>query len=94
MNVASLLRAKHVGIKELKDHLSALLKKHQPLVATDHGDPTYFLVPYEDMIEIVEILEEISDPTVVRSMQEGRRAYKKGGWIPVSNLWRKLGISG
>lgn len=91
MTVATLLRAKHVGIKELKDHLSELLRNHEPIVATDRGAPTYFLIPYDEMIEVVEILEELSDPEIVRNIQEGRKAYKKGGWVPVSNLWKKLG---
>ena len=90
MTVASLLKAKHIGIKELKDHLSELLRKHEPIVATDRGDPTYFLIPYDEMVEIVEILEELSDPEIVKNVQEGRRAYKKGGWIPLAHLWNKI----
>lgn len=83
MTVASLLRAKHVGIKELKNRLSEFLSQDRPLVATDRGDPIYFLVPYDEMVEIVEILEELSDPEAVKRVQEGRKAYKKGGWIPL-----------
>ena len=92
MTVSTLLKARHVGIKELKNHLSELLRTGRPLVATDRGEPTSFIVPYDDMVEIVEILEELSDPEIVKSIQEGRKAYKNGGWIPVSRLWKKLGI--
>lgn len=91
MAVASLLKARHVGIKELKNRLSELLRTRQPLVATDRGEPTYFFVPYDEMVEVVEILEELSDPETVKRVQEGRTAYQKGGWIPVARLWKKLG---
>lgn len=90
MTIAALLRAKHVGIKELKNRLSELLKTQQPLVATDRGQPAYFMIPYEEMIELVEMLEELSDPETLRQVAEGRKAYRKGGWVPVSNLWKKL----
>ena len=93
MTVASLLKAKHVGIKELKNHLSAMLKTHRPMVATDRGEPTYFFIPYNEMIEIVEILEELSDPDMVRQIQKARLAYKKNGWVPASRLWKKLGMT-
>ena len=92
MTVASLLKAKHIGIKEIKNHLSGILKKHQPVVATDRGQPTYFFIPYDEMIEMVEIFEELSDPATVQRVQEGRKAYKKGGWVPVAGLWKKLGV--
>ena len=94
MGVASLLRAKHVGVKELKNRLSELLRKGEPLVATDRGKPTHFVVPYDEMVEIVELLEELSDPAIGKRIQEGRRAYQKGQWVPVSRLWKKLGLSG
>lgn len=90
MTVASLLKAKHIGIKELKDHLSELLRKHEPMVATDRGVPAYFLIPYDEMVEIVEIIEELSDPETVKNIHAGRKAYKKGGWIPLSHLWKKV----
>jgi len=90
MSVAGLLKAKHVGVRELKEHLSGFLKGGQPLVATDHGTPTHFVVPYGEMIEIVEMLEELSDPELVRRVQEARADQQKGGWIPASRLFAKL----
>ena len=93
MSVAGLLKAKHIGIKEIKNHLSALLKTRKPMVATDRGKPTYFFIPYNEMVEIVEILEELSDPETLQRVQEGRRAYKKGSWISVSAAWNKLGLA-
>ena len=82
MGVTALLGARHVGIRELKDHLSEWLGKNAPLVATDRGQPTHFVVPYGDMLEIVEMLEELSDPDLVARIQAGRAGYRKGAWVP------------
>jgi prevent-host-death family protein len=90
MGVAALLKARHVGVRELKEHLSGLLKDGHPIVATDRGTPTHFVVPYDEMIEIVEMLEELSDPALVRRVQETRVAQEKGGWIPASRLLSKM----
>jgi len=90
MAVAGLLKARHVGIRELKDHLSELLKEGKPLVATEHGTPKYFLVPYEEMTELVEMVEELSDAHLVAQVQEARVEYRTGKWKPVSGIWKRL----
>jgi hypothetical protein len=92
MNLASLLRAEHVGIRDLKIRLSAFLDKNKPLVVTARGKPRHFVVPYEEMLEIVDILEEASDPRLVAEVERARRAYKAGHGVPLhlSDLRRKL----
>ena len=90
MNISGLLRAKHVGIRDLKNRLSEYLDKGAPLVATDRGIPKYFLVPYEEMAELAEMMEELSDRELVAQVQEGRREYREGGWIPADSMWKRL----
>jgi prevent-host-death family protein len=90
MGVAELLRARHVGVRDLKNKLSEYLGSGKPIVATDRGNPKYFLVPYEEMVELVEMLEEANDPKLVAQVQESRAAYRRGEWIPVSRLWSRL----
>jgi len=91
MAVAGLLRARHVGIRELKDHLSELMEAGKPLVATDHGNPKYFLVPYGEMAELIEMMDELSDAHVISQVKEAREEYRAGKWKPVSGLWKQLG---
>ncbi|MBI4655205.1 MAG: type II toxin-antitoxin system Phd/YefM family antitoxin [Elusimicrobia bacterium] len=91
MTISQMFRAQHVGVKELKNHLSMFFKSHKPIIATDRGQPAYFLVPYENMVELIEMLEEAKDAGLARLVKSGRQTYAKGGWIPVSNLWKKLG---
>ncbi len=94
MGVAGLLRAQHVGIRDLKNRLSEFLAGGKPLVATDRGRPKYFLIPYEEMAELAETLEELSDPRMVAQVQEARDAYRRGEGVPVSRLWKRLGLAG
>ena len=80
----SLLKAPHVGIRELKQQLSNFLKKDQPLIVTDHGEPTNVILHYDDFLELVDIIEEMNDPYARKLVSEGRRAVKDGSaGIPV-----------
>lgn len=79
-----LLKAKHVGVRELKDGLSSFFKKDAPLVVTEHGVPSRVIVPYDDMLELLDIIEEIDDRETSALVAEGRRAVRKGAkGIPV-----------
>lgn len=62
----------------------------EEVLGENPGDPTYFLIPYEEMIEVVEVLEELSDLQTVQRIAEGRKAYARGGWTPTASLWKKL----
>lgn len=87
----SLLKARHVGIRELKANLSKLLKENTTMVITDHGTPTNVIVSYDDILEIVDILDELMDKTTLRSIQEGRNAIADGSkGVPVSNLFDRI----
>lgn len=85
-----LLKASHVGIRELKGNLTTGLLK-RPLVITDRGVPVSVSLPYSDLLELMDILDEISDPQTVATVQEGKEAIRKGNaGIPVSYLFRKI----
>ena len=56
-----LLKAPHVGIRDLKEHLSEFLRKEKPVVVTDHGEPINVIVSYEEMIELLDIIDEMED---------------------------------
>lgn len=92
MNIARvMLKADYVGVRELKAHLFGLLKGKKPLIVTEHGTPQNVILPYEDMMEMVDILDELQDPETLRVIQEGRRAIKRGakGRL-VSKLFAKI----
>ncbi len=91
MSIAtSILKSPHVGIRDLKIHLSSLLKKGS-LIVTERGKPVNVILPYSDMIELLDMLDEITDPETIKTIQEGRKAISTGvKGIPVSNVFKKL----
>ena len=86
-----ILKAPHVGIKDLKEGLSGYLKEEGPLVVTDRGTPTKVILPYAEMIELLEILEEIADKETMSAVKKGRKAIKSGAkGVPVSHLFERI----
>lgn len=92
MTVATaLLNAKHIGVRELREHLSNRLKGNKPIIVTDRGVPTKVILSYEDMLELVDILDELQDRSALQTVEEGRRAIKGGAkGIPVSDLFNQI----
>ena len=80
----NILKAPHVGVRELKEKLSAFLKGDKPLVVTDHGAPTNVILPYDDVLELLDILDELNDSETRDIVREGRSAIRSGSeGIPV-----------
>lgn len=77
------MKARFVGVRDLKTHLSAFLDQKKPLVVTDRGKPKHFVIPYNEMLEIIDILEEASDPRLVANVERARAEYKRTGGIPM-----------
>ena len=91
MSVATdLLKANHVGIRDFKEHLSGEFL-NETLVITDRGTPVSVNLPYSDVLELMDILDELSDPGTVKAVQEGRKAIKAGAeGIPVSKVFDRI----
>ncbi|MBI4677329.1 MAG: hypothetical protein HY748_07075 [Elusimicrobia bacterium] len=87
---AQLLRAESIGVRELKNHLSAVLHRGKPRIVTERNKPRHFLVPYEDMMEIIEIIEELSDPKLLVQLAQTRESYRKGKWVPLETTAKDL----
>ena len=93
MSLAAILRADYLGIKEFKEHLCRILKQNKPHIITEYGKPKHLVIPYDEMFEIIEILEELSDPAFIKEIQAGRKSYKKGKEaVPANKLWKEMGI--
>ena len=74
----NLLRARHVGIREFKENISGFFKKRGLLIVTEHGEPTRVVVPYQEMLEMADLMEELNDPQTLALVAEGRRAVRAG----------------
>ncbi len=91
MSIATdLLRAHHIGIRDLKEHLSTKFLD-EILVITDRGTPVSVNLPYSDVLELIDILDELADVEAMATIAEGREAIKAGAkGIPVSNLFDRI----
>ena len=87
----ALLGARHIGVRELREHLSKRLKGNKPIIVTEHGTPTKVIFSYSDMLELIEVLDELQDRGALENVREGREAVKHGTkGLPVSNLFNQI----
>ncbi len=90
----ALLRAKYIGVRDLREHLSKRLKAKGALVVTEHGTPTKVILSYQDVVELIEVLDELQDKAAIQAVQEGRKAVGAGNeGIPVSRLFKQIRAS-
>ena len=48
------------------------------------------VMPYEIFLELLEMLEELKDKTLIQEVAQGRKEYREGGWIPANRLKKSL----
>ena len=89
---ALLRKAKSVGVREAQAKLSRLVESSEPAIITSHGIPKSFLISYDDMLEILEVLEELKDKRLIEEIAGARREYEKGLSVPAERLFKKLGF--
>ncbi|MBI5881946.1 MAG: type II toxin-antitoxin system Phd/YefM family antitoxin [Elusimicrobia bacterium] len=91
MHAIDLLRAEHVGLRELKANMSGYAHSKKPVIATDHGKPLRVLVSYEDMVSILEMLRDLLAPKTAAALTRGRKAIESGAkGIPARRTLDKL----
>ena len=81
---------KYVGVRELRENLSKMLKSRHAYFVTDHGKPVKAMIPYGVLLELLETLEELKDKTLIQEVAQGRKEYAAGGWVPASRLKKHL----
>ena len=74
----ALLKARTIGVRNFRNKLSRLIHTHEMFVVTEHGSPTSVLLPYNDVLEIVDILDELRDKDTLKAVAEGRKAVGRG----------------
>lgn len=93
MGVGNLLRnAKPVNVREAQAQLSKLIRSKSPSMVLSHGKPVSFLVPYEDMLNLVETLDELKDKKLLGEIERARTEYAQGKQVPVERLFKKMGL--
>ena len=93
MSVNNLLRkAKPVNVREAQAQLSKLIKSKEPSMVLSHGKPVSFLVPYEDMLDLVETIDELKDKKLLQEIEQARKEYAEGKDVPAEHLFKKMGL--
>jgi antitoxin (DNA-binding transcriptional repressor) of toxin-antitoxin stability system len=93
MSAASFLRkAKPVNVREAQAQLSRLIRSKAPSMVLSHGKPVSFLVPYEEMLDLIETLDELKDKKLLREIARARTDYEHGKEVPVERLLRTMGL--
>lgn len=93
MSSTNLLRkAKPVNVREAQAQLSKLIRSKSPSMVLSHGKPVSFLVPYGDMLELVESLEELKDKRLLGEIARSRTEYAQGKPVPAERLFKKMGF--
>ena len=73
----ALLKARTIGVRNFRDKLSGLIHTREMFVVTEYGSPTNMLLPYGDVLEIVDIMDELRDKDVLKAIAQGRRAINR-----------------
>jgi hypothetical protein len=74
-----ILKAKPIAVKNLRKDLFNIVKGKEPYLVTTDGERQMFLLPYEDVIEILETLEESRDVVLREEITRARNEYNQGG---------------
>lgn len=86
----ALLRAKSIGVRNFRNRLSSLMRKHEIFIVTEHGAPTSVLVPYDELLEIADVFDELKDAGTIKAVAEGRKAIRQGAkGVSVSALFKR-----
>ena len=80
----------HIGVRELRENLARVVKSPKTYFVTDHGKPVRAVVDYGVLLELLDIIEELKDKSLVRDVAQGREEYGKGGFVPVARLKKAL----
>ncbi len=81
-----------VNVQEGQVQLSKLIHSKSPSMVLSHGKPVSFLVPYEDMLDLVEALDELKDKKLLGKIKRTRKEYAQGKAVPAERLFRKMGL--
>jgi antitoxin (DNA-binding transcriptional repressor) of toxin-antitoxin stability system len=93
MSATNLVRnAKPVNVRDAQAQLSKLIRSKSPTMVLSHGKPVSFLVPYEDMLNLVDTLNELKDKKLLGEIERARTEYTRRKAVPAERLFKKMGF--
>ena len=89
---AALLRAPRIGAREFRNKACSFIRRGKAYLVTEHGQPAGVFLPYEDAIELADIIDELNDKKLLKIIAGGRRAISRGArGILLSDSLKKRG---
>ena len=89
----ALLRAPRIGAREFRNKACSFINMGKAYLITEHGHPAGVFLPYEDALELVDVIEELNDRKTLKMIADGRRAIRKGArGILLSDSLKRRGM--
>ena len=83
-----------VAFSEAKGHLSELAERveneHDRILVTRNGRPSFVLISPDDLAELEETLDVLSDPEALADIREADAAYARGDVVRGVDAVRQL----
>lgn len=85
-----LLKAKHIGVRELGRNVSTYLKKDAPCVVDVKGKKDKVIISLDVLVDLLEMLEDLQDRDLLELVRQSRTAVASGEKeVPVENVIKR-----
>ena len=82
------------SLRDVRDHLSEVIDRvehqHERVVVTRNGRPAAVIVSPEDLAQLQETIDVLSDPQALADIREADAAYARGDVVRWSDAVRQL----
>lgn len=81
-----LLRAKHIGVRELGRNVSGFMKSKSVVIVEVKGQKNKVIISQDDLLDLIELLDNLQDKELLELVRESRAAVASGEKeVPVEN---------
>lgn len=82
------------SLRDVRDHLSEVIDRvehqHERVVVTRNGKPAAVIISPEDLAQLQETIDVLSDPRALADIREADAAYARGDVVRGSDAVRRL----
>lgn len=82
------------SLRDVRDHLSEVIDRvehqHERVVVTRNGKPAAVILSPEDLAQLQETIDVLSDPLALADIREADAAYARGDVVRGSDAVRQL----
>ena len=72
-----LLKAPRFGIKDFKTHISERIRSRRAMVLLDRGEPKKVIIEYNELIEMIELIDDLQDKGLIQLVHEASVAIQR-----------------